>query len=167
MAATDQSYRDQYALDVVFGVSSILMLVSLIWMFVQDFNREFKAEQRPFRDVEVALAQRLALEQIPSEAEFVAATEAVKKAKAESDANDKKVRELREEVAELLPDKERSENKFQTIKSDLESRLSFYDLEVEKNGVSELAKRYLKEAEGFADELDKVQGKRDEYVGKN
>src|SRR6266496_4214675 len=102
MAATDQSYRDQYALDVVFGVSSILMLVSLIWMFVQDFNREFKAEQRPFRDVEVALAQRLALEQIPSLAEFDAAQSAVIQAREEREANDQKVRELRTEVAKFL-----------------------------------------------------------------
>src|SRR5437773_11607192 len=123
MAATDQNYRDQYALDVVFGASSILMLASLMWMFVQDFNREFKAEQRPFRDVEVALAQRLALEQIPSLAEFDAAQSAVVQAREEREANDQKVRELRKEVAKFLPDKERSENKFQTIKSDLESRL--------------------------------------------
>ena len=36
MAATDQNYRNQYALDIVFAVSSILMLVSVLWMFVQD-----------------------------------------------------------------------------------------------------------------------------------
>jgi cbb3-type cytochrome oxidase cytochrome c subunit len=166
MAATDQNYRNQYALDVVFGVSSILMLVSLIGMFVQDFNREFKAEQRSFRDVEVALAQRLALDQIPASTELEAAAKAVEDARADRAKNDDEIREFRREVAKLLPEKERSENKFQTIKSDLESRLSFYDLEVEKNGVSDLAKRYLKEAEGFADDLDKVQGKRDEYVGR-
>ena len=63
MAATDQTYRNQYSLDVVFAVSSILMLVSIVWMLVQDFQREWKTEQRVFRDVEVAMAQREALAQ--------------------------------------------------------------------------------------------------------
>src|SRR5262245_29309095 len=164
MAATDQPYRNQYTLDVVFGISSILMLLSLLWMFVQDYNREYKAEQRPFRDVEVGIAQRAALEQIPSLAEFQAATDAVYKAREEREANDSKVRELRAQIAKLLPDKERSEIKFQAIKSELESRLSFYDLEVEKNGYSPLAKRFLKEAEDYAQQLDVIQGKRDEFV---
>ncbi len=65
MAATDKPYRDQYALDIVFAISSILMLVSLVWMFMQDYYREYKEEQRSFRDVEAALAQRQALDQLP------------------------------------------------------------------------------------------------------
>ena len=39
MAATDQHYRKQRVLDVVFAVSSILMLLSLFWMFWQDYAR--------------------------------------------------------------------------------------------------------------------------------
>ena len=65
MAATDQTYRNQYSLDVVFAVSSILMLLSIVWMLVQDFQREYKTEQREFRDVEVAMAQREALAKMP------------------------------------------------------------------------------------------------------
>src|SRR5262245_54695465 len=169
MAATDQPYRNQYTLDVVFGVSSVLMLLSLVWMFVQDFNREFKTEQRTFRDVESALAQRLALDQIPSLAEFDSAAQAVEQARAERETNAGKVKELRDQIAKLLPEKERSEVRFQAIKSDLESRLSSYDIEVEKHSVgpkSERAQRYLKEAKEFDAELDKVQAERDDYVTK-
>ena len=39
MAATDKFYRNQYTLDMVFALSSILMLVSIVWMFMQDYNR--------------------------------------------------------------------------------------------------------------------------------
>src|ERR1700730_14748781 len=81
MAATDQFYRRQYGLDVVFAVSSLLMLVSIVWMFVQDYNREFKDEQRSFRDVEAALAQRQALDQMPSFVEFERAQQAVEEAR--------------------------------------------------------------------------------------
>jgi mono/diheme cytochrome c family protein len=65
MAATDQTYRSQKALDVVFAVSGILMLLSLVWMFAADYFREFKTEQRRFRDVETAMAERDLLRALP------------------------------------------------------------------------------------------------------
>jgi hypothetical protein len=70
MAATDKPFHNQRTLDIVFGVSNILMLLSIIWMFWQDYAREYKTEQRVFRRVEVAMAQRTALEQIPSDEDF-------------------------------------------------------------------------------------------------
>src|SRR5262249_51042002 len=65
MAATDQHYRSQYGLDVVFGVSCAALLLSTLWMFVQDYNREFKAVQRTFRDVEASLAEREMIDKMP------------------------------------------------------------------------------------------------------
>src|SRR6516225_10516602 len=67
MAATDQTYRNQYTLDVVFGASCILMLASIVWMFAQDYYREFKVEQRDFRDVEEAIADRQMLALVPDD----------------------------------------------------------------------------------------------------
>ncbi len=65
MAATDQFYRKQKTLDVVFAVSCVLMLISTIWMLVQDYNREFKQIQRDFRDVEATLNDRMMLAKLP------------------------------------------------------------------------------------------------------
>jgi cytochrome c2 len=65
MAASDQTYRSQKMLDVVFAVSGILMLLSLVWMFAADYFREFKTEQRRFRDVEAAMAERDLLHALP------------------------------------------------------------------------------------------------------
>src|SRR6266404_7627682 len=67
MAATDQNYRSSKALDITFAATCLLMLVSVVWMFVQDYNREFKVEQRQFRDVEEAVAQRQAVHLVPDE----------------------------------------------------------------------------------------------------
>ena len=39
MAATDQPYRNQYRLDVVFGVSCVLLLASTAWMMYDDHVR--------------------------------------------------------------------------------------------------------------------------------
>ena len=43
MAATDQHYRSQKTLDVVFGVSCVLMLLSTSGCSSQDYNRDYKA----------------------------------------------------------------------------------------------------------------------------
>jgi cytochrome c1 len=67
MAATDQTYRNQKMLDIVFAVSGILTLLSLVGMFAQDYFREFKTEQRQFRDVEAAMAERAVLALLPSD----------------------------------------------------------------------------------------------------
>src|ERR1043166_9849737 len=83
MAATDQHYRNQKTLDIVFGVSCLLMLISTIWMFVQDYNREFKKVQRDFRDVEAIMNERLALDKLPDTAEVTKRREAVEKARKE------------------------------------------------------------------------------------
>jgi cytochrome c2 len=65
MAASDQTYRSQKLLDIVFAVTGILMLLSIVGMFTQDYFREFKVEQRRFRDVEAAMAERSLLDVLP------------------------------------------------------------------------------------------------------
>ena len=53
MPATEQTWRDQKWMHIVFGVTSVLMLVTTIWMLTADHEREWKEYQRDFRDVEV------------------------------------------------------------------------------------------------------------------
>jgi mono/diheme cytochrome c family protein len=60
MAARDETYRNQYLLDIVFALSCLLMLVSLIWMFWVDHARPFKAVQRRGYDLEVAVLNQQA-----------------------------------------------------------------------------------------------------------
>ena len=66
MAATDKTYRSQKTLDIVFAVSCILMLVSVIWMLVADYNREYKNAGRLFRDVESVNNERQMIAQMPA-----------------------------------------------------------------------------------------------------
>src|SRR5262249_48922310 len=109
MAATDKHYRDQNLLDIVFALSSLLMLASMIWMFAQDYNREYKEEQRTFRDVEQGIAQRQAYEQLPSEAEVTKAEELVDATKKDKESKDPEITKMRKEIAELRPEKEKNE----------------------------------------------------------
>ena len=94
MAATDQTYRNQRILDIVFAVSCVLMLVSIIGMFAQDYNREWKTEQRRFQDVEVALSDRAALRALPDPDEISKAEDKVKEARQEVDQNQPRIDEI-------------------------------------------------------------------------
>ncbi len=55
MPATEQTWYNQKLLHVVFGLSSLLMLVATIWMFAADHDREWKGYQKRFRDIELRL----------------------------------------------------------------------------------------------------------------
>src|SRR5687767_1891581 len=131
MAATDKPFNNQRTLDIVFAVSSILMLVSVIWMLYTDHYREYKDEQRAFREVEYALAQRSALEQIPDEKEFASAESAVKEALSERSAKKEELAAARAKMLGLQPQRERAEAKFQAAKAEVESKTSLLSIELE------------------------------------
>lgn len=220
MAATDKHYRDQHSLDIVFALSSVAMLVGMILMLVQDFQREYKVEQRVFRDVEVAMAQRAALDKLPDDTEFRQAKQEVELEKRRRElslvrdeqsltkkelqktekeleaamgkgAKDKvydleqqkkaqearleylahweklveRVPQARKTLKEKAPERDRKEIRFQTIKSDMESRGSFYDIEVEHHGDSALAQTYWKEIKDLSAKLEEAKADREITLG--
>jgi cytochrome c2 len=134
MAATDQNYRNRKMLDIVFAVTCVLMLVTIIWMFFQDYNREFKHVQRKFRDVDEALTERQLLEKLPNAEQLQQATDQRGKAAAEfqqvKDATEKANRSL-------LAEKAQREADYQGIKADYDSLVSLYNLAVEKRDEGE------------------------------
>src|SRR5262249_10318110 len=118
MAASDQTYRNQKALHVVFAATSVAMLVSTVWMFWDDYNRPFKKEQRAFRTVEEELAKRATLAAAPDGDRLQAAVDAEKEVaraktlyKAARDQADAKVKKLRADQFE-------TETKYANTKAD-------------------------------------------------
>src|SRR5262249_51838472 len=132
MAASDQTYRNQKKLDVVFGVSCGLMLLSIGLMFWDDYNRPYKKEQRIFRDVREAMAQRAALAAIPDPQLIAAAQKEVQDAEQEQD--DSAIAGIERDMQEMLADKMLKERAYQTVKADYDSFNSLYDIAVEKHG---------------------------------
>jgi mono/diheme cytochrome c family protein len=179
MAATDQTYRNQKALDIVFAVSSILLLVSIIWMFVQDYNREWKTEQRRFRDVETAMFTRQAIADMPDPATYRkaqkdldTARKALKETITITIGGEKKsltradaIKELDAEIRRLLPDKERGEAKVGDIKSLVASRISFLNI-AEEHRDDAAVKEYRKEVEDLEKRFATAQGELDEVMAK-
>src|SRR3954468_12845949 len=112
MAASDQTYRNQRGLHLVFAVSSVAMLGTTIWMFWDDYNRPFKKEQRVFREVEEELAKRSILAAAPGEAERQKVLDA-EKAVAHARAVLKDVRgQADAEVRRLSADQVKDERKY-------------------------------------------------------
>jgi mono/diheme cytochrome c family protein len=139
MAATDKTYRPQHTLDIVFAVSCVLMLVSVIWMFAADYDREFKHIQRQFRDVDDALTERTLIQKIPDPAKVTEASEAVTNARKELDAV--KARNA-SALSSLLKDKARAEARAQSIKADYDSVSSLYNIDIEnRDAATDTARR--------------------------
>jgi mono/diheme cytochrome c family protein len=137
MAATDRNYRNQRTLDIVFGVSCVLMLVSVVWMFAQDYNREFKKVQREFRDVEEALTERTMLEKMPDRA-------AIDKASTDVAAARENLNKVKAETASttrgLIGDKARAEAAVQAIKADYDSKTSLLYIAIDDLDAAESSK---------------------------
>jgi hypothetical protein len=143
MAASDKPFNNQRTLDIVFAVSNILMLLSVVWMFVQDYNREYKTELRIFRRIEVGIAQRQALESLPDPTDFTKAESLVNdlKKKRESEENTKILNDAQASLLKLQPQKQRAEAAYQTVKADVESFTSLLYIAIE-HGDNETRNKY-------------------------
>ncbi len=131
MAATDQVYRNQKTLNVVFAVSCVLMLLSVIWMLVDDYNRPFKAVQREFRDVEAQLSVQLMLDNMPPDSEVRSAVDAVKEARDELEAERKR---LNKDNADLIARRDKADAEYQKWKADYDAVMSYRNIAAEHVG---------------------------------
>lgn len=164
MAASDKPLRDQNTLDIVFAVSSIAMLVAALLMFAQDYFREWKPEQRAFREVESKLAQRVSLQQLPSEDDLSEAEEAVEIARKTRDAKQPEVAEFKKELAVLEPSREKAETALAEVKADVGSILSFLYI-AQGNHDRDGVKTYTEQLGKLNEKLETVQAKRDAIDG--
>ena len=64
MPASEQTWRKLPLLHLVFGISSVAMLLSTLWMLATDHNREWKPYQNNYRRIQrVVLDRRITEEQ--------------------------------------------------------------------------------------------------------
>lgn len=168
MAASDRTYRNQRLLDIVFGVSCLLMLGGIVAMFAQDYYRPYKVEARDFRDVEAAVYERQMLDLVPDEQkrnDIVAAEKELKEARTDR-AEQAKTKEG--EQKGLVSQKARAEAKAQGLKADYDSKVSLYNIDIEKRdeavgrkehqALAEQAASRFRGVEGLKSELDTALG---------
>lgn len=166
MAATDQTYRNQYRLDLVFGISCVLMLIGTVWMFAQDYFREFKQVQREFRDVEEGVAQQTLVSLAPTSYEM----KAIEDAQAAVARNREILAQVKAKLAgrynELLALKVKSEDKQRFIKADLDSINSFFNIAIDKRNAeapdSAAWKAIDSEVQSYQKQIDILKAKFDQ-----
>jgi mono/diheme cytochrome c family protein len=172
MAATDQNYRNQYLLDIVFAVSSILLLVSIVVMLAVEQgymslgeanNKRWKEEQRVFRDVEVAMSLREALKKLPRLDDFKKLLAVVDAAKADRKEKQREIDEYDRLIRAKLPAKEAADLDLTNLNAFLDSKKSFYDIEVEhaKSATAPTVLRYKNEVEELQQKVRIAQDKAD------
>jgi mono/diheme cytochrome c family protein len=155
MAATDQFYRNQKALNIVFAVSCILLLLSTLWMFAQDYYRPFKDVQRKFRDVEAAVNERLMLDQLPEGGAFEEARQAVVGARQELA---KKRAEVSNIEKELIVERDKRDSDYRAVKADYDSLVSYYNISIEHLGEAK-ARKDDQEVERLRREVERRQAR--------
>ena len=137
MPATEETYRKQSTLHIVFAVSSIAMTLSIAWMILADHARPWKKVQRDFHTIEVAKlraqedAQRRLLEQKKTELQAIEAR--IEEANRQAALNSEKIREVDREIKKLGGTAERVDTEKRFAKAELDSLRSLYDGMIERN----------------------------------
>ena len=87
MPASEETYRRQPTLHIIFAISSIVMTLSIVWMIMADHLRPWKQVQRDFHEIErekLKATEREALEkqQAENQAKIAQIDEQIKEAEA-------------------------------------------------------------------------------------
>lgn len=150
MAASDQPYRNQTTLDLVFGITGGLMLLTTLWMFWDDYNRPFKVVQRTFRDVESTIAQREMIDKLPDPDLIQGKTQEVQQARA---ALAKAKTAVADDERELKAKREQADEKYRGIKAEFDAQTSYYNIAIDDAGKYPASSA---RAQGLKSEADRI-----------
>ncbi len=147
MPATEETYRHQPILHLVFAISSIAMLLVTIWMVMADHLRPWKGVQREFQRVErekLKVSEQEKQEELDTKYKsqldgIDAKIEAASKAAEEHAA---RLRTVDNELSTLDGDKERLDMAKRFAKTELDSKRSLYDGMIDR-GEDRGAREYL------------------------
>src|SRR5512135_758583 len=147
MPASEETYRRQPALHIVFALTSIAMTLSIVWMIMADHLRPWKQVQREFQRVEdaklrAAEAQKLQEQQERYASQIKAIDDKIQAAEARAEKNASTLRELNREIGRQAGTVEGLDTKRRFKKAELDSKRSFYDGMIDRDEVRE-ARIYL------------------------
>jgi cbb3-type cytochrome oxidase cytochrome c subunit/peptidoglycan hydrolase CwlO-like protein len=184
MPATEETYRSQPTLHVVFALSSVAMTLSIIWMVMADHLRPWKEVQREFQKIEESKLRATEKEKLNEQkakyqAKIDEIDQKIRDAKSQQQEHEREIRR----VEALI---KRVEGKFQGLdtkkrfkKAELDSQRSLYDGMIDRDEVRE-ARVYMntiiveserdllnvsKEYEATEAELNDLKTKREDLLG--
>jgi cbb3-type cytochrome oxidase cytochrome c subunit len=148
MPATEETYRRQPTLHLIFALSSIGMLVVTVWMVMADHLRPWKQVQRDFQQIErdkLDAAEREKFDELKakSEDQIKKIDSEIQAATTSSEGQAGKLQALDREISTLQASTEGLDISRRFKKAELDSKRSLYDGMVDRNEESE-ARSYLR-----------------------
>ena len=147
MPATEETYRPQPLLHLIFAVSSLAMLLSTVWMVMADHLRPWKGFQREFQEIE---RQKLRAAEKEKDAELKQKSQAqldeidaqIKAAEANAETRAAEIRNLDRDLDKLGGRADYLDIRRRFKKADLDSKRSLYDGMIDR-GEEREARTYL------------------------
>jgi cbb3-type cytochrome oxidase cytochrome c subunit len=132
MPATEETYRSQSVLNIVFGVTSLVMAVVVVWMIMADHLRPWKKTQREFQKIETAKLEAAERQQIQDletrkKAELDSLEARIAETTKFAETNARSVRDIEANIERLRGRFENADTLRRFQKADLDSALSLYD----------------------------------------
>ncbi len=184
MPATEETYRSQPTLHIVFGISSIAMLLAIVWMILADHLRPWKEVQREFHYVEKAKleasrAKALEEQKTKYQSQINEIDTKIQQADEHAEERASEIRRIDREIRSLEGKFQELDTKKRFMKAELDSKRSFYDGMIDRdeergarmylagpiaNADKELAAISIENEQAKKD-LDERKGKREELLG--
>jgi len=147
MPASEETYRRQPTLHVVFAISSIAMLLSIVWMIMADHLRPWKQVQREFQHVEhdkleATKQQKLQEQKETAQAKISEIDAKIEQAKQTAAQRDAEIKKIERELDRLGGTTEKLDTSRKFKKAELDSLRSLYDGMIER-GEEREARHYL------------------------
>jgi cbb3-type cytochrome oxidase cytochrome c subunit len=161
MPATEETYRSQPTLHVIFALSSVVMLLATVWMVMADHLRQWKEVQRDFHTVErkkleKAESEKLQEQKTKYQAQIDELDAKVKAAEAGAAERASQIRTLERDLRKLGGTADRLDTQRRFQKATLDSKRSFYDGMIDRDEERE-ARSYLETVVAPAEsELDRL-----------
>jgi cbb3-type cytochrome oxidase cytochrome c subunit/peptidoglycan hydrolase CwlO-like protein len=147
MPATEETFRRQPTLHLVFAISSIVMLLATVWMVMADHLRPWKQVQREFQLIERAKLNKSEEEKqnelnTKYKAQLDEIQAKIEAANKSADENRSKIRSVDAEISKLDGSAEDLDIKKRFKKTELDSTRSLYDGMIDR-GEEREARVYL------------------------
>ncbi len=147
MPATEETYRHQPILHLVFAISSIAMLLVTIWMVMADHLRPWKGVQREFQRVErkkLLAAEKEKEEELATKfkSQLDTIEAKIEAANKKAEENAALLRKVDNELSTADGTRERLDMEKRFAKTELDSKRSLYDGMIDREQ-DKLAREYL------------------------
>ena len=140
----DERHYNRNKLNLIFSISSILLLLALGWLLLSDYVRQWKRHQSEFRSLEIEKTKAKYEEtrhHLEGQEDYKALLKQVEDARKESEANRSRFEDLKKETEPLRAKKDLTEQEYKVAKAELDAaRYRYESAKAQQPGDLEAAK---------------------------